>query len=261
MHSKTRASLAALATLLLSSAGAFAADLNNGSFKDTGGYQPMNQGRPALFYMRGDFIASSNNFGTITEAPNYTESNTHITSNRAWGGGVGMHFTPNIRGDLTLDMSNAASINGDVTNGGATVQGTRHFGVKRLVGLANLYYDVDTNTRFTPYIGVGLGFARNTTTAGDIAIAGCPGTCSATMDSATKTNAAGALMAGFTTKLAERWSLDAGYRFLYTGDAHTSDIAITRTPPVAGAPNSTPAIIVRDLYEHELRVGVRMDLR
>ena len=45
------------------------------------------------------------------------------------------------------------------------------FGVKNMVALANLYYDFDTRSHFTPYLGVGLGFARNTTSAGHVNIA------------------------------------------------------------------------------------------
>lgn len=246
--------------LLTSTVGAFAADLYGGSIKDQG-YTPT-MTRPAMFYARGDFTAGSNDFGSLTEQPNYTLSDRHIGNNRAWGAGIGMYFSPQVRGDLTLDWSSAASVTGLIAPAtGATVQGERQFGVKHVVGLANLYYDFDTRTRFTPYLGVGLGFATNKTTDGNVAVVGCAAACSATMDSASKTNAAGALMAGFSAKLMDRWSLDAGYRFLYLGDAHTSDINITRTPPVVGAPNSTPAVNVSDMYAHQFRVGLRMDLR
>ena len=262
-----RAILACSASVLMSTVGAFAADLNGGSMKDGGGYVAPNSGRPALFYLRGDFIASANDFGSVSELPNYTESNAHIGNNHAFGAGLGMYFSPSVRGDLTLDWSNAASVHGDVIDGAATVQGTRQFGVKHMVGLANVYYDFDTRTRFTPYLGVGLGFARNTTTAGSVVISGCDapanGTtagCAANMDGVSKINAAGALMAGFSARLADRWSLDAGYRFLYVGDAATSDIQITRANNLPIYPQTTPAAQVHDMYEHQLRVGLRMDL-
>jgi opacity protein-like surface antigen len=261
----TRSLLAGLA-VVASAAGAFAADLNGGSIKDSG-YNPATSTRPALFYVRGDFTLSSNDFGSYTELPNYTQSYVGLGRNRSIGGGFGYYFSPNIRGDLTLDGSSSANAHGSVLDGAATVQGERRFGIKSTVGLANLYYDFDNRGRFTPYLGVGLGFARNTTTAGTVTIAGCDTgstgapNCAAAMEGTTKTNAAGALMAGFSAKLGDRWNLDAGYRFLYLGDAKTGDINITRAAPVVGAPNSTSGVTVHDLYAHQFRVGMRMDVR
>jgi opacity protein-like surface antigen len=151
-----------------------------------------------------------------------------------------------------------------VIDGAATVQGIRRFGVKSNVALFNVYYDIDAHARIKPYVGVGLGFSRNTTSDGSIDIVpACvaPATCVATFEGRSQYSAAGALMAGFTAKLHDRLSLDAGYRFLYLGDAHTSDVTITRTPVVPGAPTASPDPIVHDLTAHEVRVGLRWDLR
>lgn len=258
MNLTYRTVLAATAALVAGTAGALAADLYGGSMKDGGGYAPPETTRPAMFYARADFTASSNDLGSVHEQPNYLLNDTHISNSRMWGGGIGMYFSPSVRGDLTLDWSNSASVNVAGNNSLGSAQG--QFGVKRMVGLANLYYDFDTRTRFTPYLGVGLGFSRNTTTAGDgsaICIP-CGGTATITTDGATKTNAAGAFMAGFSAKLYDRWMLDAGYRFLYTGDAKTSDMAVTYAN---GTTTTIPSLHVNDLYAHELRVGLRMDLR
>ena len=264
MTTFNRTVLAATAALLASAAGAFAADLYGGSIKDNPGYAQPTNTRPAMFYARGDFTYSSNDFGSITELPNYTYNGTSIGHSHSWGGGIGMYFSPNVRGDLTLDWGNTASVSGTSTNSLGNAQG--QFGVKRMVGLANLYYDFDTRTRFTPYLGVGLGFSRNTTTSGDgsaICNTACSPVTTATMttEGASKTNAAGALMAGFSAKLHDRLSLDAGYRFLYTGDAKTSDMAVTYNPASPTAPATVPGLSVNDLYAHEFRVGLRMDLR
>ncbi len=257
MKKFTSALIAAAATLITTT-GAFAADLYGGSIKDDPA--PVMTSRPALFYARGDFAFSSNNFGSMTEAPNFQHSDAHIGDNRMWGGGLGYYFSHSVRGDLTLDWSSTASLNGTIGAAtGATVTGERQFGVRHLVGLANLYYDFDRGSRFSPYIGVGVGFARNTTTAGTVVVPTCAAACTVDMDGSSKTNAAGALMAGFTTKLYDRWSLDAGYRFLYVGDAKTGDLMIAGA--VAPAPSSSPAIKVNDIYEHQFRVGLRMDLR
>jgi opacity protein-like surface antigen len=270
MKSVYRCCLAGIA-VFAGSATAMAADLGGGSMKDTS-FQPMMTERPALFYVRGDFTHSSSGFDTISEPATFTHSQAHLGNTRFWGGGVGYHFSPNIRGDLTLDAGSTASVRGTVADPLATVQGERQFGVKHIVGLANLYYDFDPRGRFSPYLGVGLGFARNTTTAGSVAVSGCDAVdpltgapaCSAAFEGASKNNAAGALMAGISTKLGDRWTLDAGYRFLYLGDAHTGDIQVTRAAgaTVTGpAPNSTPEITIHDMYAHQFRVGLRMDVR
>ena len=61
-----RSVIAATAALLASSAAAFAADLYGGSIKDNG-YVPTTSSRPTMFYARGDFSYSSNDFGGLSE--------------------------------------------------------------------------------------------------------------------------------------------------------------------------------------------------
>jgi opacity protein-like surface antigen len=260
-------SLIAGLTSLAGVAIANAADLNKGSMKDSG-YEPAQTSRPAMFYARGDFTYSGNSHSDITELPNYSQTQTSMGASRGWGFGFGMYFSPNIRGDLTLDWLGKSEVRGTINDGTATVQGERQFGLRNMVGLANLYYDFDTRSRFTPYLGVGLGVSRNTTTNGMIVIQGCDaangGTaanCGASLEGATKTNAAGALMAGFSAKLGDRWTLDAGYRFLYLGDANTGDVKITRIVNNPAWPQSITPISIHDQYAHQFRVGMRMDVR
>jgi opacity protein-like surface antigen len=270
---------AIIAGLLLGTVSADAADLGGmrGGMKD-GGYMPAIQQSAAAssgIYLRGDFAWANQNFSSVYEPPAYQLSHTSIESTRSWGVGIGRYFSSNIRGDLTFDWRGEAGIKGSVLDPAATVRGERQFGVKNMVALANLYYDFDTRSRFTPYIGVGLGFARNTTSAGGVSILSTPAdncdpgfaggpthTCSATFAGATKTNAAGALMAGFSAKLHDRLHLDAGYRFLYLGGARTGDIVVTNTEIATGTATTTNGVdpIVHDLHAHEFRVGIRWDI-
>jgi opacity protein-like surface antigen len=260
-------SLIAGLTSLAGMTAANAADLNNGSIKDSG-YEPAQMSRPAMFYARGDFTYSGNNTNDITELPNYTHTQTSMEASRGWGFGFGMYFSPNIRGDVTVDWLGKSDVRGTINEVNATVQGERQFGLRNVVGLANLYYDFDTRSRFTPYIGVGFGVSRNTTSAGMIVINDCSASygglaagCAATNEGASKTSAAGALMAGFSAKLGDRWTLDAGYRFLYLGDAKTSDYKITRVANDPTYPQGLTPATVHDIYAHQFRVGMRMDVR
>jgi opacity protein-like surface antigen len=258
MNLTYRAVFAAAAALLASTAGAFAADLYGGSMKDGGGYEPPESTRPAMFYARGDFTASFNDLSELTQEPNYRFAAPSAGRSHAWGGGIGMYFSPSVRGDLTLETESVSSIHSTANNSLGSAEG--QFGVKRMIGLANLYYDFDTRTRFTPYLGVGLGVSRNTTTAGDgtAVCIPCGSTATFTTDGASKTNVAGALMAGFSAKLLDRLTFDAGYRFLYTGDVRTSDMAVSYNN---GSTATAPKLNVSDLYAHQVRVGLRMDLR
>jgi opacity protein-like surface antigen len=276
--SKRGSMLAGLAIALMSTASASAADLGGmkgGSMKDSAYMPAMQQPAARGIYLRGDFSYANQDLGSIYEPPAYTLSQPTIESTRSFGLGVGRYFSNNVRGDLTFDWRSEAKVRGNVNDSLATVQGERVFGVKNVVALANLYYDFDTRSHFTPYIGVGLGFARNTTTAGHVNIAYPTGsncdpagptpteTCSATFEGRTKTNAAGALMAGFSAKLHDRLHLDAGYRFLYLGGANTGDINIRRTVIATGVATNGGAAdpIIHDLIAHEFRVGLRFDIK
>ena len=257
--------LAAAALSLMGTVSANAADLNGGSIKDG----PAAYSQPAIasaarMYLRGDFSWANQDLGSIYEPPAYTLSSPTIARTHGFGAGAGIYYTPNVRMDFTYDWRSNADVTGDVVDGAATVQGKRRFGVKSDVALFNLYYDFDAHARFKPYLGVGLGFARNRTSNGVIDIAptcALPATCEATFEGKTEWSAAGALMAGFSAKLHDRMHLDAGYRFMYMGDAHTGDVVITRTPVVVGAPTSAPDPKIFDLTAHEFRVGVRWDIK
>lgn len=239
--------LAGVAFLALGTTAAGAADLfggKGGSIKD-GGYQTeIVPSRPHSWYLRGDFSFAGNEIGGIHQAPSYQASEVSIDRNWAFGGGVGYYFSKSVRGDLTLEGRSSSNVNGKIFY--APGNPTLDVGLRSTVGLANLYYDFDMRSHFTPYLGVGLGFANNKTSGG--ALSGC---CVGTIDGASKTAAAGALMAGFSAKVYDRVAFDAGYRFLYLGDATTGDVSL----------GSRPALHLEDIAAHEFRVGLRVDIR
>ena len=108
--------------------------------------------------------------------------------------------------------------------------------------MANIYYDIRGRDRFTPYIGGGIGFSYNET--GDLNITPGGGA-----DGDGTTEFAAALMAGFSYRLSSWWMFDAGYRYLFLGDAKTQ-------PP--GTANSMQ---IDDIRAHELRFGVRYEFQ
>lgn len=265
------ATLTAAAALLAGSVlGAQAADLygrGGGSIKD--GYVPMHTPSPSAWYIRGDIGWAQHDDPKMIEVGRWDLFGTKIEETWTIGGGVGYKFSRNVRGDLTYDHRFEADAQGRIGNDGLFgggmpfPGGVRKFGLRSDVILANVYYDADFGGRFTPYIGIGIGTTHNTTTRGTVVDA-CD--CSGTATIAGKSNwsVAGALMSGFSMNLGHgphgpgRWNLDAGYRLLYLGDAHTGVITgATR----AGAPQSSGDPHVQDIWAHELRVGLRMDIR
>ena len=131
--------------------------------------------------------------------------------------------------------------------------------------LANLYYDFDMRSRFTPYIGMGLGITRNQTTGGSVPDFNDPCGCgfnNVSIAGASQWSVAGALMTGASFNVRDRLHIDAGYRFLYLGDAHTGTMTGTKAAaftapqhPGAGDP------VMSDIYAHEFRVGLRYDIK
>lgn len=236
--------LAATAFLLTGSASAIAADLYGQGMKDVG-YAPAPVYSPMGFYLRGDASWSGNDIGEVYDPRLNTLFRAGIDN--TWGGGfgVGYYFSRNVRTDVTFDWRGTADVTG-TTVGGAVM----NTGVKSMVTLFNVYYDFDIRSHFTPYIGVGLGFSRNETSSGGFS------SCACTVEfaGAKEWNAAGALMAGVSAKLRDRLSLDAGYRYLYMGDAKTGEFATT----VGGTPGS---VKINDLNAHEFRIGVRWDIK
>ena len=236
---------------------ASAADLHGGSIKD--GYMPVPVVGPASWYIRGDVGHAVFDHPTIIEDGRFNFTNPRIESQWTVGGGIGYYFSKSVRGDLTWDHRFESDVGGFVGQPLVNFPGERRFGLKSDVFLANLYYDFDTRSRFSPYVGIGLGVTHNTTTNGTVDdTCGC-GFSGVTIAGDSKWSVAGALMTGFSVALRDRLHLDAGYRLMYLGDAKTG--LMTGTAPVAGAQSPGGDPVISDIYAHEFRVGLRYDIR
>lgn len=253
-------------------ASASAADLHGhrgGSIKDSYAAAPVASG-PSGWYVRADVGHARYDDPTMIEDGRFTLTNRSIEDNWAIGGGVGYYFSRSVRGDLTWDHRFKSDVRGSIpfVGGGQLTDfpGERQFGMKSDVFLANLYYDFDMRSRFTPYIGMGLGVTHNKTTAGSVPDfldpCGC-GFTNVSIAGASQWSVAGALMAGASFNVRDRLHIDAGYRFLYLGDAHTGVMTGTKhaafvAPQFAGGVGDP---VVSDIYAHEFRVGLRYDIK
>lgn len=253
-----RGTLLVSAALMLGSiAGAEAADINyGGSIKDGGYAAPMVAPEPRL-YFRVDGGYGFHDDPIMVENGIYDLTETKIDNTWSFGGGVGMYFSRNVRADITVDHRFEADAEGNLRDHAATLEGVRKFGISSTVALANVYYDFDTRSHFTPYVGIGLGFARHSVKAGTVEDP-C-GTCSGIIDADKSTSVAAALMAGFSVTLRDRLMLDAGYRFLYLGDTATGPVRFAGTP--VGQPNVSNDPTVEDIHAHEFRLGLRYNVR
>ncbi len=257
------------AILLGSLSAAGAADL--GSVKDS--YVSAAPAAPSSLYVRLDGGYAGHNDPDMTEDGIWDLTNTSIDETWTLGGGIGRYFTPSIRGDITYDHRFEADAEGHLTDCCAPLPGVRSFGIESDVVLANVYYDFDRGSRFSPYVGVGLGVAYNKTTKGTVSNeCGCQGEIAEGDD----TNVAAALMAGATLRLrggepavyggikdgpvaapsGRNLYLDVGYRFLYLGDVSTGEV--TMVDGNGSHVSNDPT--VEDIHAHELRFGLRYDL-
>jgi opacity protein-like surface antigen len=259
MVASYRSILAGAVLLACSGAGAGAADLyGSDSIKD----MPAAYAHPARFYLRGDYSYAWTHSGDLQRAILPFDS---VSVDNAWaaGGGLGYYFGRGVRGDVTYEWRGST----DVAGRGTTA--STDFDFKTQLILANLYYDFRPGERFTPYIGVGLGAARHSSSGGTI-VSTCGVVCS--YDGEKDWTVAGAFMAGLSLRLDRgghapvsikdhayaapepgRLHLDVGYRFLYLGDVHTGNII--------GTVNPTPGPRLEDVTAHEFRVGLRWDIR
>ena len=251
-----------------------AADLGGGrggSIKDDA--MPALMAQSARLYVRVDGSYASYDTPGLTEDHQFDLIDRSISNNWSVGGGIGYYFNKNIRADLTYEHRFNADVSGSIADPNATLGGSRKFGLKSDLYLANLYYDFDSRGRFTPYVGAGLGWVDHKTSAGTVQDAcGCTGTIA----SGSGSSVAAALMAGMSVNLTHRGPaagtgenygggetarnlyLDLGYRFLYLGDVSTGAVTATKPGPVtvvAADPTLT------DIHAHEFRVGLRYDFR
>jgi opacity protein-like surface antigen len=242
-----RASLLGLALLAAGSLPAMAADL--GDMHESAESSEVSSN--ARFYLRGDASYAWYRNPSMSEA-GLSLTDTSVGKSWVYGGGLGMYLSPNWRADLTIEHRNDAVAHGYLTVAGdKQLTGTRDFSINSNVALANLYYDFSGRAGFNPYLGVGMGWSSNHAHNGSATdVCGCI----VGIQDANQSNFAWALMAGFTRELDRGFSLDAGYRLMNIGKAHTGDL-MNSTGTIV---NTDPA--TSDIYANEIRVGLRYDI-
>ena len=199
------------------------------------------------------------------------------------GVGVGAYFGGGWRGDITAETrtQGKVKINGEYSylvdrdgqfgsdgrvNGEIRDETTLRGGIF----LANAYYDIpySRNSWFKPYVGGGLGFAWNElkrnhfTTESLQACDNDMRNCGAftqrsneeVQDKTHTVSFAAQLSTGFVYQITDGTALDLNYRFLYVGGMHQG-FEVDRSNF-----GGNTKVSIDDMYEHQIRAGLRFDV-
>lgn len=207
------------------------------------------------FYLRGDVGLGLYDHKTIDSLPllaGLTTTDSAINGTGFIAIGAGYQFNSFLRADLTAEYRAATSHRHHDTfttpggNGSNVITGK----VSGIVGLANVYVDLGTWHRITPFIGAGIGFASmNMGKSHDTAYGVAFGSFG-DAPSKTQTRMAWALHAGLGYDLSANWKAEAAYRYLHIGNVDSGQFACT--PACAGYKAR-----IHNLTSHDLKVGLR----
>jgi opacity protein-like surface antigen len=204
----------------------------------------------------------------IYVAPKFVYGLTHISGSKAVDDGgswsTGTHNDSAFGGSIAVgydfEKQFALPVRAEIEYAGfSQVEAKRHFGANNTGGptrgtvtqtydihtlFANAYFDIDTSTLVTPYVGAGLGTAFIRSKAkykdDDTGLTDHAG-------AKTKTNLAWNVGTGVGFDFTDNITLDVGYRFVGLGSAKT------KTPHDDEWHGKTDG-----LYQHQFSTGVRL---
>lgn len=122
--------------------------------------------------------------------------------------------------------------------------------------LVNGYFDIKTDTPFTPYIGVGLGLAGvKTKSDSNIDLFGY--NLRIKLDDKTKKNFAWMATVGTSYEISETFALDLGYRFAGFGKGETKTWSKSQVfGPVTAFANLS--LKTKEIYMHQIILSARL---
>lgn len=134
--------------------------------------------------------------------------------------------------------------------GAAEIEMKAKVGIQTL--FANVYWDIDTGTKWQPYLTGGLGMAFVSTKGSIGADVAGVGSGSQSISSKTNTNFAWNLGLGIGYVINDYVTVDAGYRFVGLGTGKTGTSEWWNNGYDWSASGKT-----KELYQHQFAVGVR----
>ncbi len=155
--------------------------------------------------------------------------------------GAGYQLPYNLRADLTIGYRPGYDIRSRESLSGIDL--TADAKLRTWTVMANAYYDIDTGTAFTPYLGIGAGVAVNRLDTITYRL----GAGEFQENGKNTARFAWSVMAGGAYAIATGVKIDIGYRYLDAGRFETSgETTIGAVTPVKG-----------DVRAHEVKVGLR----
>lgn len=250
--------LAAGAASLMSGA-VFAADL---PIAPPPAYLPPPPMEFGGWYLRGDIGMSNQRVKSLDNALYHTPGTSvehkglGFDSAGIYGVGLGYTFNNWLRGDITGEWRGKANFHGSdiVSFNGVPVGTDVYTGSKsEWLVLANAYVDLGTWWHITPFVGAGVGMARNTISSfTDI---GGPVYSAAFGDETSKWNFAWALHAGLAYQVSPGLTIELAYRYVNLGNAASGDLYT-----YDGTNNVYNPMEFRDITSHDVKLGVRWSL-
>ncbi len=212
---------AALGALLMATASAGAAE---------------SQGVYVRADLGGSFARSPG--GTVADGNGFSGN---LRSSAVFEIGAGYQLPYNLRVDLTAGYRPSLAIRSRESISGFDLQADA--GLKTWTVMANAYYDIDTGTAFTPYVGAGAGVAFNRLNS----ITYRFGAAEFQENGKNTNRFAWSVTAGAAYAVTPAIKVDLGYRYLDAGRFETS--GVTTNGPV------TP--VKGDVRTHEIKLGLR----
>lgn len=263
---KAGAALFALAGVFGTASTATAADLGGmrGSIKDYGPTPHILRGPSGPCYVRGDVGYALGGDPEITWAQTDPITLEHVSNgvetlnfDDAWfgavGAGCGTGGSRGFRGEVMIGYHGKRKIDGEPDtfwyqpdDGGPPEDDPLHTDITSYTAMFNVYKDLGTYGRITPYVGAGLGVAYNITN--EVYFTENPALVNR-IEGDRDLSFAWAVMAGVGVQVTDRATLDFGYRYLDLGKANSGRV------DNAGFVN--PRVNIDDITSHELKVGLR----
>ena len=206
------------------------------------------------FYVAPKFFWSHQNQDSAKTESDYSYTYTSIgvgdKSDEAWGGALALgydfktKFGVPVRTELEYAVRSQSKVKTQAVDGPYIYDNTRKMNISTL--FANAFYDINTGTKFTPYVGGGIGLAS--ISVKDNFSEGTYGYSTASSRK-TVSNFAWNLSAGVAYSFDSNWALDLGYRYSDFGKVSGS----TATDNTGGYVYKAKS----DVTAHEVGLGLR----
>jgi opacity protein-like surface antigen len=217
------------------------------------------------WYLRGDIGFSNQQVGSLFNQ-NYSRFDSVTNIDKGFDAaplfvlGVGYNVNNWLRFDVTGEYRARANFHGlDIGFTALPGPAGNNFWPDRYTAskfewtfLFNGYVDLGTWWNFTPFVGAGVGFTRNTiTNFGDINVTTGIGADAHSSD-ASKWNFAWALYAGIGYRVTDALTLELAYRYINLGDATTGTM-------VGFTGNFDTPFEFRHLTSQDVKLGLRFN--